>query len=148
MGRSFAAVFGRRLTRGGWLTVVNAIAWGIMALTGVYPGHFPSSRGWRDAVVWVFAVPVAWSCVPLRGDYSGWGDLSFVNIMIGVNAFAWGYGLSWLCGLVGGEPRRRREQRRRARFRCCVACGYDCRATPDRCPECGREAPFVVPGGW
>jgi predicted RNA-binding Zn-ribbon protein involved in translation (DUF1610 family) len=51
----------------------------------------------------------------------------------------------WLVAAVLGIPpsiwaarwRRMRLSQRRALMRKCTACGYDLRATPDHCPECG-----------
>src|SRR5262249_26533290 len=60
----------------------------------------------------------------------------------GVLAFpAWAVALPPL--IFGGVIVRRRwiERRRRAQGRC-ARCGYDLRATPERCPECG--APGAV----
>jgi hypothetical protein len=46
---------------------------------------------------------------------------------------------SWL---LGGSLRSSRLQSRRKRG-LCLACGYDLRATPGRCPECGAVPPAV-----
>jgi hypothetical protein len=67
----------------------------------------------------------------------------------GVHYWVWGIRYltvpGWFLVLAFALPatmwlRHRRRQLRRASVGLCAACGYDLRASPDRCPECGAAA--------
>jgi hypothetical protein len=77
----------------------------------------------------------------------GWNEQSFTDTgRVDERTFQIPYWM--LAAATGVLPGRRyfREARRRRRLTntCCGACGYDLRATPDRCPECGAA---ISPAG-
>jgi hypothetical protein len=53
--------------------------------------------------------------------------------------------LAWLSLVTAGALRCRAESRRRHAGRC-IRCGYDLRATPGRCPECGQTPAAAAVG--
>jgi hypothetical protein len=57
------------------------------------------------------------------GSWSVWFPHWFVIVLSGILPMVW---------LL-----RSRRQRVRIAGNCCLTCGYDLRASPDRCPECG-----------
>ena len=71
-----------------------------------------------------------------HGNAAEWG------ICRGVQAPFWTVALALailpVSSVIFNLIRRRRERRRNPKA--CIQCGYDLRATPDRCPECGRLA--------
>jgi hypothetical protein len=75
--------------------------------------------------------------------FSVWKDRS-KNPMYGPAGASWFVVAvpHWLPALLAAiacwlSLRRWRRQQMRLRENCCAKCGYDLRATPERCPECG-----------
>ena len=109
-----------------------------------HPASRPSADGFKVHVLGRYS--------SIRGFRSGWYRLSYWRkawdpwstgtdeVMYALEiAHVWLVGSFLLVGL-GTSPALTRGLRRRRRLARggCPACGYDLRATPDRCPECGR----------
>lgn len=71
-----------------------------------------------------------WRARPYRGIVFRWWPLFLATAVLPAGQAA---------ALWTRRRRRRREATLRSQARC-VRCGYDLRATPNRCPECGASA--------
>jgi hypothetical protein len=59
-------------------------------------------------------------------------------------AIPWWLILIFALAIPAGAAEKSWRQRRRIKAGQCPACGYDLRATPERCPECGRVLPKKI----
>jgi hypothetical protein len=100
--------------------------------------------GWKwQADVWRWALndsdlPSTWG--PFRWVFEGFSDPARSSRYCYSTAPVWLVApvlALWPLTSVGLLIRRRRRRRWRERFGCCEKCGYDLRASPERCPECG-----------
>jgi hypothetical protein len=85
----------------------------------------------RSRGTWAFTIPPS-------GIYGSPMGASWYSVRIPHRLAALACALPPLCVLAVRALGRRRR-RRRLDMGLCPACGYDLRATPDRCPECGRH---------
>ncbi len=101
----------------------------------LYPSHSRINDRY-DAPEWIARFGLDWRFRHGQGGRPNgeyWSNRSiFIAVPFWPLVLATGGG-GWLIG------RHARALRRRRRRGLCVACGYDIRATPERCPECGRE---------
>jgi hypothetical protein len=102
--------------------------WGVLGLYHTYWG-IPAQRGQRSGF--------EFQHVHYSQAGTGWSDAFYLRMPHWAAAAlaATPAGLWLLTSLV----RRRRAARATAQH-VCAGCGYDLRATPERCPECGAPA--------
>ena len=130
---SYQGVFGIYVQHDHWTWVESADVYPPQKRLNVFTDH-PRTRV-AGADVWTH-------------DFPGWGDLSAGttspgedrSVCIGFTAPYW-LAMIAFSGLpilaVTSRVRRLRQKRRGL----CERCGYDLRASPERCPECGAPTP-------
>ena len=98
------------------------------------------TRGWLHSAEPASTTDDPWFAVH-HYDFRPRAESWFVFVPIALPAILFAVAPVWW--LLG----RRRTMRRRRKLGVCDRCGYDLRATPNKCPECGRLAsPQAWPG--
>lgn len=85
-------------------------------------GPSPTASRFHVASHWNWEEGVGWRWCPMLG-----GPTWLLAMALAILPAGWGIG--W------------RTRRRRRSAHACRSCGYDLRASPDRCPECGAAVP-------
>jgi hypothetical protein len=134
-----------------WEETTDLYRFATYAATSAGPGRKWELRSWKPGEDW------EWLPVELSGPSSvGWGSWARLHWKFH-DVSAPGYadngrllaGRCWMVAVLAGAwpavsfGRLVRRARRRRRARAggfCASCGYDLRATPERCPECGSAA--------
>lgn len=123
------------------------IAWGELDSK-----KYPPQAGWQGTL-WPFDATVDSVTMDLRSGtvfgfgYDRWQRQTPDVRMDGhsVTAPYWAVAALFAVAPVMAGVRWRRRHRRRTRGEC-LACGYDLRATLERCPECGSPTSPAMPG--
>jgi hypothetical protein len=115
-------------------------------------GHFDGYLGWSERPEDEFKPPWQFklrhpdghlsffSTFRFRSDREVNDGYAYSSCFLGTSAWSLVAAFAVLPAIFAFRQVRAVRRRRRARLGCCPACGYDLRATPERCPECGRSA--------
>jgi hypothetical protein len=133
----------RARTRDDWVTLdsFRGSVWiGCTSSRPVADGNPDAGFFWKAEAV-----------VATPGDAYSWRHLAFIRDDPEGNLRRTGVIVPHWLAVAGtvALPTVRRARRRRSQQKtwgCCHACGYDLRATPGRCPECGKIASVSTTG--
>lgn len=122
--------------RAGFFTIQGRIAYGAVTLGPTYPRKVIQGLSYRTT-----AVGYSFSVNMMRPSWTSWTGFALARIRQ-TGFSAWDIRVPYWLPLLLSAIAPILWYRRRHRYPrgACQQCGYDLRASPDRCPECGTIA--------